>query len=878
MKSPYNKKVPPIQHNNIKKIINSSSIFPKHVALADDIGKSGLMWPRSIANDHSAANLLHYYSSHGCPVNCGPNWTLEHILAAIKRGPHISAKSKTASQCLHTETQNKIEGGYATIVKWKDIKHDIPTNLKISPVAMIPHKSRKFRCILDLSYQLRHKGRLLPSVNSATVKIAPQQAMANLGDTLKRIVTTMATHHNDNLPFMFSKCDIKDGFWRMVVNKNDAWNFCYVLPSREGTNNIDETQIVVPHSLQMGWSESPPFFCAATETSRDIIQKYLDEDYKLPPHPLENDLLQSVNFNNANNTNPINIIEVYVDDFIGCTNELSKENLERFSRALLHGIHCLFPPPSVSQHKGGDPISEKKLKQGDGLWHFEKEILGWIFDGINYTIRLPDSKQKTIIKHIKSILKKDNAPLLSYQEMAGKLNHAAFGLPGGRGLFSPIYAAMRESPEHIPITPILRSSLTDWIALVHQMSTRPTSVLELVPNTPNFIGYVDASGFGAGGVWLQGTTHIQPHVWRLPFPQDITDRLVSFKNKSGDITNSDLEMAGVLLQWLVLEHISPCSLKFAHVGIYSDNTPTVAWATRLTSSSSSIAGHLLRALALRQHIHQTSPLLTVSIKGHSNKMADVASRSFRDNSFKSKPFLTTFSHQFPLPQNTCWKEFRLPEKWSSRVISCLRGKALPMASWTKITRQERNIGLAGPAILKPSAKAPTSQTAQKRSKSSSSQLSLRGCGRATTVSAIASELKPLQTRFLPYQRQLNWQDCPPRSTKQRKLTKSQWLGSSKGIGERTLQRSPNWQSRSVFPPIAGTPPTTATAKEHKPSAISPSSRSSISSELENTLSQASPPGTTQLFAPPVLSNSQLETQGSSATTGSLHETAPCQHF
>jgi hypothetical protein len=45
----------------------------------------------------------------------------------------------------------------------------------------------------------------------------------------------------------------------MTVNTEDAWNFCYSLPVKPGTP-LDEIQIVIPHSLQMGWCESPPFF------------------------------------------------------------------------------------------------------------------------------------------------------------------------------------------------------------------------------------------------------------------------------------------------------------------------------------------------------------------------------------------------------------------------------------------------------------------------------------------------------------------------------------------------------------------------------------------------------------------------------------------
>ena len=60
------------------------------------------------------------------------------------------------------------------------------------------------------------------SVNSATTKKAPQQAMGQLGSIVKRIVATMADHYNPTKLFMFTKLDIKDGFWRMAVSDDDA--------------------------------------------------------------------------------------------------------------------------------------------------------------------------------------------------------------------------------------------------------------------------------------------------------------------------------------------------------------------------------------------------------------------------------------------------------------------------------------------------------------------------------------------------------------------------------------------------------------------------------------------------------------------------------
>ena len=37
----------------------------------------------------------------------------------------------------------------------------------------------------------------------------------------------------------------------------------------------EQVRLVVPTSLQMGWIESPPYFCAASKTVRDVSQQYV---------------------------------------------------------------------------------------------------------------------------------------------------------------------------------------------------------------------------------------------------------------------------------------------------------------------------------------------------------------------------------------------------------------------------------------------------------------------------------------------------------------------------------------------------------------------------------------------------------------------------
>ena len=197
------------QQHKVTSEINNCKWFPSSIPIKDDAGKFGLMWPRGqVAMSHPAANLLHEYSTIGCPVDTGKDWTHEQIVAALKRGSHVSARTPDALKCLHQEINEKLKGNYLLKVKWGSIKNSYPKHFKLSPLAMIPHKSRSYRCILDLSFQLKVNGKKINSVNLGTSIKAPQKSMAQLGVVIRRIIFTMYKYYNLARPFMFSKCDI----------------------------------------------------------------------------------------------------------------------------------------------------------------------------------------------------------------------------------------------------------------------------------------------------------------------------------------------------------------------------------------------------------------------------------------------------------------------------------------------------------------------------------------------------------------------------------------------------------------------------------------------------------------------------------------------
>lgn len=145
-----------------------------------------------------------------------------------------------------------------------------------------------------------------------------------------------------------------------------------------------EPILVVPTSLQMGWIESPGYFGTASETARDVGHVYAQAPVgTLPEHKFEeytkaNPDYKALPHSSADDNNFSYNLEVYVDDFIAMAAASSQRQLDHVGRALMHGLHDVFPPTTEPTT---DPNSFKKLKKGEGAWAIDKDILGLDFEG-----------------------------------------------------------------------------------------------------------------------------------------------------------------------------------------------------------------------------------------------------------------------------------------------------------------------------------------------------------------------------------------------------------------------------------------------------------------------------------------------------------------
>ena len=100
------------------------------------------MCPSSFSVHHPAYETLKRYATEVCPVKTGRNRNKEDINAAVMRGPHESALSEEAIAHFAAEAKEIVASNQERLVCYKHFKGDLPTKVKVSPIAETPHRSK----------------------------------------------------------------------------------------------------------------------------------------------------------------------------------------------------------------------------------------------------------------------------------------------------------------------------------------------------------------------------------------------------------------------------------------------------------------------------------------------------------------------------------------------------------------------------------------------------------------------------------------------------------------------------------------------------------------------------------------------------------------
>ena len=86
----------------------------------------------------------------------------------------------------------------------------------------------------------------------------------------------------------------------------------------------------------------------------------------------------------------------------------------------------------------------------------------------------------------------------------------------------------------------------------------------------------------SGRSWVSGRKGLLPFIRQVEWPQKIQDEMVTEDNPTGSITVNDIELAGLVLNWLALE-CSSIPIKLKHIGTFCDNESVTSWAYTASS-------------------------------------------------------------------------------------------------------------------------------------------------------------------------------------------------------------------------------------------------------------------------------------------------------
>ena len=160
------------------------------------------------------------------------------------------------------------------------------------------------------------------------------------------------------------------------------------------------------------------------------------------------------------------------------------------------------PPDAEDDELRKDPISLKKLRQGDGALKTSKVVVGWLIDTVAGTIELPPAKVGRLRELLASFPRhRQTCPKKDLLKLVGELRSMILALPGGVGCLSWLQERVTATAsKRVYLNRQFHDALDDFRWLADDICSRPTRIGEVVPEAPTEFGRVDAAGRGMGGV------------------------------------------------------------------------------------------------------------------------------------------------------------------------------------------------------------------------------------------------------------------------------------------------------------------------------------------------------------------------------------------
>ena len=149
---------------------------------------------------------------------------------------------------------------------------------------------------------------------------------------------------------------MSDGFYHIGLLPEEAPKLGIIFPS--GVD--EEPMLAIPLTLPMGWKNSPPLFCTATETVADLANETLRSHQPSKPHkpdqraesvapppapPLAKEHAQLIcdPYLRQNNGKLLACVDVFVEKFLGLS-QWPQHRHRNIRRTLFHALYKVFQP------------------------------------------------------------------------------------------------------------------------------------------------------------------------------------------------------------------------------------------------------------------------------------------------------------------------------------------------------------------------------------------------------------------------------------------------------------------------------------------------------------------------------------------------------
>ena len=198
-------------------------------------------------------------------------------------------------------------------------------------------------------------------------------------------------------------------------------------------------------------------------------------------------------------------------------------------------------------------MSVKKILDRERDWECVKEVRGCIINTEVRTFAPPERNLQELWDLLDIPISKQLMGRKEMERLLSKLCSMHLAVPGAVVHIYHIHLALYQAViDRTWLSSDFHHKLVNWKILTYQTTDRRILLVEIFRCGPTHMGFCDASGLWARGVWLYTSRLVKDMVWGHPWPAEIISELVSSTNREGTITNSNLELAALLLHEFTL--------------------------------------------------------------------------------------------------------------------------------------------------------------------------------------------------------------------------------------------------------------------------------------------------------------------------------------